>query len=91
LVAGVLPPLQAEAAGVTSRRAQGPDRELVRDAQRQLKALGFNPGDVDGNFGSQTEAAVRAYQQKYRLTETGRLDEITLRSLLPEKREGALR
>ena len=89
LVAGGLLPLQAEAAGVTSRRAQGPDRELVRDAQRQLKALGFNPGDVDGNFGSQTEAAVRAYQQKYRLTETGRLDETTLRSLLPERTQAA--
>ena len=87
LVAGGLPPLQAEAAGVTSRRAQGPDRELVRDAQRQLKALGFNPGDADGNFGSQTEAAVRAYQQRYRLTDTGRLDETTLRSLLPGRFE----
>jgi peptidoglycan hydrolase-like protein with peptidoglycan-binding domain len=67
------------------------NREVLRDAQRQLKALGFNPGSTDGTFGPQTEAALRAYQHSYRLPETGRLDEVTLRSLLPEKRQGALR
>jgi N-acetylmuramoyl-L-alanine amidase len=61
------------------------NREVIRQAQRQLKALGFNPGAVDGNFGSQTEAALRAYQQAYRLPETGKLDEVTQRSLLPEQ------
>jgi peptidoglycan hydrolase-like protein with peptidoglycan-binding domain len=91
LVAGGLSPLSSEAYYATSRLTQVQDRELTRDVQRQLKALGFNPGDIDGNFGSQTEAAVRAYQQKYRLPETGRLDDLTLRSLLPESRQGALR
>jgi len=67
------------------------NREVLRDAQRQLKALGFNPGSTDGTYGPQTEAALRAYQHAYRLPETGRLDEVTARSLLPEKREGALR
>jgi carboxyl-terminal processing protease len=64
---------------------------VLRQAQRQLKALGFDPGSTDGTFGSQTEAALRAYQQAYRLPQTGRLDAATLRSLLPEKREGVLR
>jgi peptidoglycan hydrolase-like protein with peptidoglycan-binding domain len=67
------------------------NREVLRDAQRQLKALGFDPGSTDGTFGPQTEAALRAYQQSYRLPETGRLDDVTLRSLLPERRQGALR
>jgi peptidoglycan hydrolase-like protein with peptidoglycan-binding domain len=67
------------------------NREVLRDAQRQLKALGFNPGSTDGTLGPQTEAALRAYQHSYRLPETGRLDEVTLHSLLPEKRQGALR
>jgi hypothetical protein len=53
--------------------------------------LGFDPGSTDGTFGRQTEAALRAYQQAYRLPRTGRLDEATLGSLLPKKREGALR
>jgi peptidoglycan endopeptidase LytE len=68
-----------------------PNREVLRQAQRQLKALGFDPGSMDGTFGPQTEAALRAYQRAYRLPPTGRPDEVTLRSLLPEKREGALR
>jgi N-acetylmuramoyl-L-alanine amidase len=89
LVAGGLSPLSSEAYNATSRLTQVQDRELTRDVQRQLKALGFNPGDIDGNFGSQTEAAVRAYQQKYRLPETGKLDEATLRSLLPGRFEAA--
>jgi peptidoglycan hydrolase-like protein with peptidoglycan-binding domain len=66
------------------------NREVLRQAQRQLKALGFDPGTMDGTVGPQTEAALRAYQQAYRLPQTGRPDEATLRSLLPEKREGAL-
>ena len=89
LVAGGGSPLSSEAYSATSRLTQVQDRELTRDVQRQLKALGFNPGDIDGNFGSQTEAAVRAYQQKYRLPETGKLDEATLRSLLPERTQAA--
>jgi len=67
------------------------NREVLRDAQRQLKALGFDPGSTDGTLGPQTEAALRAYQHSYRLPETGKLDEVTLNSLLPEKRQGALR
>jgi N-acetylmuramoyl-L-alanine amidase len=89
LLAGGLLPLEAEARGATSGRGQVLDQELIRDLQRQLKALGYNPGTVDGNFGSQTEAAIRAYQQAYRLPTTGRLDDITLRSLLPERFEAS--
>jgi peptidoglycan DL-endopeptidase LytE len=85
LIVGGLLPLEAEARGTISARMQGLDQELIRDAQRQLKALGYNPGTVDGEFGAQTEAALRAYQQAYRLPTTGRLDEVTQRSLLPER------
>jgi peptidoglycan hydrolase-like protein with peptidoglycan-binding domain len=85
LAAGGLLPIQAEARVVRSEPVQVLDQELIRDAQRQLKALGFNPGAVDGNFGSQTEAALRAYQHAYRLPETGKLDEATVRSLRPEQ------
>jgi len=85
LVVGGLLSVYAEARGAGMRRVQVLDQDLVRDAQRQLKALGFNPGAVDGNYGPQTEAALRAYQQAYRLPETGRLDDVTLRSLLPER------
>jgi peptidoglycan hydrolase-like protein with peptidoglycan-binding domain len=89
LIAGGFLPLHSEARIAPSGRVQGLDQELIRDAQRQLKALGFNPGAVDGNYGEQTAAALRAYQQAYRLPVTGRLDETTLRSLLPGRFEAA--
>jgi peptidoglycan hydrolase-like protein with peptidoglycan-binding domain len=87
LVAGGFLPFHSEARSATSGRAQVLDQELIRDVQRQLKGLGFNPGAVDGNLGAQTVAALRAYQQAYRLPVTGRLDETTLRSILPERFE----
>jgi peptidoglycan hydrolase-like protein with peptidoglycan-binding domain len=67
------------------------NREAMLQAQRQLKALGYNPGTIDGNFGPQTEAALREYQRAYRLPQTGRLDEATLRSLLPERTQSSVR
>jgi hypothetical protein len=87
LVVGGFLPFHSEARSATSGRAQVLDQELMRDVQRQLKGLGFNPGAVDGNLGAQTVAALRAYQQAYRLPVTGRLDETTLRSILPERFE----
>jgi peptidoglycan hydrolase-like protein with peptidoglycan-binding domain len=89
LVAGGFLCLDSEARSAISGRAQGVDQELIRDVQRQLKGLGFNPGAVDGNYGEQTGAALRAYQQAYRLPVTGRLDETTLRSILPERFEAS--
>jgi carboxyl-terminal processing protease len=60
-------------------------------AQRQLKALGFDPGTTDGDFGPQTEAALREYQRAYRLPQTGKMDDATLRSLLPERTQSSAR
>lgn len=41
----------------------GASGEHVKALQEKLAAAGFNPGPVDGEFGPQTEAAVRAFQQ----------------------------
>ena len=87
LVAGGFLPFHSEARSPTSGRVQVLDQELMRDVQRQLKGLGFNPGAADGHLGAQTVAALRAYQQAYRLPVTGKLDEMTLRSILPERFE----
>jgi peptidoglycan hydrolase-like protein with peptidoglycan-binding domain len=77
--------LGAEARDLSSAPSPRQDREVTLEAQRQLKALGFNPGTVDGNWGPQTRAALREYQHAYRLPQTARLDEATLRSLLPDR------
>ncbi|HWU88692.1 MAG TPA: peptidoglycan-binding domain-containing protein, partial [Kofleriaceae bacterium] len=47
----------------------------VRDLQLKLKAVGFDPGDIDGIFGEHTLAALKAFQEAYESLEvTGVLD-----------------
>lgn len=45
--------------------------EAVAELQRELQAAGFSPGPVDGWFGPQTQAAVRAFQQSRGITVDG--------------------
>ena len=49
--------------------AQG--SEPVRQAQQTLKDKGYDPGPIDGSFGTRTESAVRAYQSQHSLTADG--------------------
>ena len=42
---------------------KGSDDLAVRDLQEALKALGFDPGPIDGVFGASTESAVKKFQQ----------------------------
>lgn len=49
------------ASGPTVRK--GDDGAAVLSVQRRLQELGFDPGAVDGDFGAQTEAAVKAFQR----------------------------
>ena len=43
---------------------KGSTDPAVRDLQAALKALGHDPGPIDGVFGATTESAVRAFQQQ---------------------------
>ena len=43
----------------------------VADVQNKLKALGFYSGEITGNAGTKTVAAIKAFQAKYGLTADG--------------------
>jgi lipoprotein-anchoring transpeptidase ErfK/SrfK len=47
------------------------ERDYLREAQRLLAELGFDPGPADGLLGPRTAAAIRAFQQEQGLTVTG--------------------
>ena len=55
--------------------------ELTRAIQQRLKDQGFYYGDVDGQGGDETSAAIRRYQIRYGLKVTGQLNDETLHSL----------
>jgi peptidoglycan hydrolase-like protein with peptidoglycan-binding domain len=56
---------------------KGSNDPTVRDLQEALKALGYDPGPVDGVFGAMTEAAVKAFQQAKGITADGVVGKIT--------------
>lgn len=66
---------------ILQRRARG---EEVAELQMLLRDAGFTPGAVDGIFGSQVEAAVRAFQQAKGLEVDGVVGSQTWDALLPE-------
>lgn len=49
----------------------GVKSEDVKNLQITLSALGYNVGVADGDFGTQTQAAVKAFQKKYGLSQDG--------------------
>jgi len=61
--------------------AQPQELPLVWRVQARLKAVGFDPGPVDGAFGPQTRDALRWFQNSEGLAPTGELDEQTLNAL----------
>jgi peptidoglycan hydrolase-like protein with peptidoglycan-binding domain len=82
-----LSPLMAAAGESGQPTEQRPEQRVLlskdnlRLVQERLKAEGVDPGPADGVLNPQTEAALRAYQQKQGLPITGAPDEATLRQL----------
>jgi Putative peptidoglycan binding domain len=54
----------------------------IQQAQARRKAVGLDPGTIDGMMGSETEAALRTYQQQRGLPVSGQLDTATFQALL---------
>jgi carboxyl-terminal processing protease len=53
----------------------------VKNMQLILDALGYHPGRTDGYFDGSTEQAVKSFQKKEGIPETGQLDEVSSEKL----------
>ena len=53
----------------------------VKQAQQYLLKLGYDPGGTDGKFTKTTRKSIRSFQKKYKLKETGNLDNATYEEL----------
>jgi peptidoglycan hydrolase-like protein with peptidoglycan-binding domain len=60
---------------------QGSTGEAVRELQVALQETGHDPGPIDGVFGPQTEAAVRAFQQDRDIAVDGVVGPVTWRNI----------
>jgi len=60
---------------------RGSSGEVVSEIQKRLKNWGYYTGSVDGIYGSQTEKAVRYFQQKNGLSVDGQAGNQTLAAL----------
>lgn len=68
------------ATGIGTSGTTVPNAE-VRRLQEQLRSQGHDPGAIDGVMGTQTQDALRAFQRRNGLSETGRLDTQTAEKL----------
>jgi phage tail tape-measure protein len=57
------------------------DSAIVRSVQQSLNQRGYDAGTVDGRWGTNTENALRQFQQANGLAPTGSLDQQTLSAL----------
>jgi hypothetical protein len=59
-----------------------PGRQAAYDAQERLCTLRIDPGRIDGDASKlMTQTAIKAYQYRVGLPQTGGFDDVTLRSL----------
>jgi Putative peptidoglycan binding domain/LysM domain len=54
----------------------------VAGVQARLNNLGFGSGNLNGVLGPETKAALKRFQEKYELSESGKPDEATQKKLL---------
>jgi lysozyme len=74
--------LMLAAKGQVFARGKTPVSPVVRDFQQALKVKGFYSDILDGDFGKNSEKAVKDFQQSLSLPVTGSIDEVTWKMLL---------
>jgi cell wall-associated NlpC family hydrolase len=80
-------------ADAASGYQQGDSGQEVAAIQTQLKELGYNVGYIDGDFGSMTTEAIKAFQKDHGLDDDGVVGSQTYRVLMgrevPVSRDGS--
>lgn len=61
---------------------KGDTGEDVEDLQEMLVELGYELGEIDGDFGSKTEAAVKKFQRDHKLDDDGEYGPLTHAALV---------
>lgn len=73
---------QASSSSRTWRSPQrAPSRERYKQIQVALKERGYDPGPIDGQWGSKTSAALKRFERDHGLPADGKLDSLALITL----------
>lgn len=75
-------PIELPEGTVLEPLQKGDKSDEVKQMQMMLVEMGFLSGTPDGDYGSKTESAVKAYQEAMGIEATGIADEETLRLIL---------
>ena len=65
-----------------SQDTAAPSRDMIRQAQEQLRSQGLYHGRIDGRLGPETKQALSSFQGKNGLQRTARLDQSTMDKLI---------
>ncbi len=79
------PPTSAPTSTPAGSLKLGATGQQVKEVQQKLKDLGFYTGTVDGDFGTGTENAVKAFQKQYGLEVDGKVGTQTMAKLTAAK------
>lgn len=74
--------LKAQQAAAASNNAPEVSSTTILEIQKSLVRLGYDPGDINGKVGPATESAIRLYEAKFGLLETGRPSPELLKHML---------
>ena len=81
------PANKTETAGPSALMSKGDTGMQVRELQHRLHQLAWFSGDITGNYGQTTVEAVRGFQAKRKLRETGAVDSATRATLVKMTRK----
>lgn len=59
----------------TNNSINSSDPQKIREAQQLLKELGYDPGPIDGKYGSKTASAIKSFQHDIGFVEDGKIDQ----------------